>query len=184
MKKTTSILTLLALVTAAQAEDMNKGPAGAKNEATEQTTTTAPAPRVNQGTVARSAVTDAIENREPVGKLADVTTVTEKLYYFTELRDMEGETVTHRWEFNGQTMAEVAFPVRGQRWRIYSSKNLSPDWTGEWRVSVVDVAGKTLHTDTFMYTQAPAASAASGEMPKDNSMTGAADIKADASAKQ
>ena len=35
-------------------------------------------------------------------------------------------------------MAEVSFETGGQRWRVYSSKRLLPDWLGEWTVVLVD----------------------------------------------
>ncbi len=174
MKTIANVLATLAFVATAQAEDMNKGDAASmKTGPTEQATAPAPAPAPVQGTVARAAVTSRIENREPVDNLTDATTSTAKVYYFTELSDMEGQTVTHRWEHNGEIMAEIPFQVSGPRWRVFSSKNLMPDWTGEWKVSVVDASGNTLRADTFMYTQAPAASAMPGEMPKDT-MTGTA----------
>ena len=89
-----------------------------------------------------------------------------RIYYFTEIRDMAGQTVTHRWEHDGQVMAEVPFEVGGDRWRVYSSKNLEPSWTGEWKASVVDGSGATLSANTFTYNkaeQAPEAPAASPE---------------------
>lgn len=181
MKAIASVLTLLAFAAAAHAEDANAPAAATGVEPAEQSVAPAAAPAASQGTVARAAVTRAIENREPVDEVSDVTTDTERLYYFTELRGMEGETVTHRWEHNGQTMAEVAFQVGGPRWRVYSSKNLMSDWTGEWQVSVVDFAGNVLHRDTFMYTEAPAPSATSGAASPDAASGAAPDMKADAS---
>ena len=180
MKTIASVLAMLAFVATAQAEDMNKGDAASmKTEPTEQATAAGPAPAPVYGTVARAAITNGIENREPVDNLAQVTTKTGKVYYFTELHDMEGQTVTHRWEHNGEMMAEVPFQVGGPRWRVYSSKNLAPTWTGEWKVSVVDASGNTLRADTFMYTEAPEASAMPGEMSKDTMTRPAADTKAE-----
>ena len=85
------------------------------------------------------------------------------LYYFTEVRDMAGQTVKHRWEYGDQVMAEVEFEIGGPRWRVYSSKNLQPGWTGDWKVSVVDAAGNPLSVNTFTYTEAPAST--SSDMP-------------------
>lgn len=73
------------------------------------------------------------------------------VYYFTELRDMQGHTATHRWEHEGHTIARVRFPVRGRRWRIYSSKVLPSAMQGEWRVTVTDEQGRVLRTDGFRY---------------------------------
>jgi hypothetical protein len=150
-------------IIAVYADDMSSADA-MKAAPTDQAAASAPAPV--RGTVARATFTNGIENHEPVDKVTDVTK-TGKICYFTELRDMEGQTVTHRWQHNGETMAEVAFDVGGPRWRVYSSKNLAPELTGEWKVSVVDASGNTLRADTFMYTEAPDTNAASAETPKD-----------------
>ena len=98
----------------------------------------------NPGTVARSAFTSSIEDREPVDTLQQVNAMEQKVYFFTELRDMQGQTATHRWELNGEVMAEVAFDVKGSRWRVWSSKNLQPEWVGEWKVSVLNSANEVI----------------------------------------
>ena len=108
------------------------------------------------GTIARSAFTTDIENREPMNTVTKLDTDQHKIYYFTELKGMEGQQVTHRWEHDGKVMAEVPFQVGGPRWRVYSSKQLENDWTGEWKVSVVDGNGSTLGVNTFTYVSAPA----------------------------
>ncbi|MDH5648714.1 MAG: DUF2914 domain-containing protein, partial [Gammaproteobacteria bacterium] len=104
--------------------------------------------------VARAGFASDIQEREPVDNLKQLENNNEKIYYFTELKDMAGQTITHRWEHNGQVMAEIPFEVRGDRWRIYSSKNLDPSWTGEWKASVVTSGGETLSVNTFNYTAA------------------------------
>ena len=118
---------------------------------------TAPTP---SGTVARATFTKGVEDREPVDSVDALSTDDSKVYYFTELRDMAGQTVTHRWEHDGKVMAEVPFTVNGARWRVFSSKNLEPSWTGEWKVSVVDEAGGTLAVNTFTYEKSAGAPAA------------------------
>lgn len=126
----------------------------AKTEAAEQPQAAAPATPAPTGTIARSAFTTAVENREPVDSVNTLGTDTSKVYYFTELKGMEGQQVTHRWEYNGQVMAEVPFNVGGQRWRVYSSKQLDSVWQGEWKVSVIDANGGTLSVNTFTYEKA------------------------------
>ena len=66
---------------------------------------------------------------------------------------MTGKTVLHRWEYNGQVMAEVPLAVGGPRWRTYSSKNLEPLWLGEWAVSVVDDKGNVLAKRQLTFKQ-------------------------------
>lgn len=98
--------------------------------------------------VARHQFSSAIENREPVDALTDAMNVS-PLFYFTELMNFEGTVVTHRWYFNGNQMADVTFNVGGPRWRVYSSKQLLPEWDGEWVVEVLDEAGTVVATDTI-----------------------------------
>lgn len=183
MKVVISIVGILAFVFAAQAADMAQTDAKNMESTTsdQSMSATAPAEAPITGTVAREAITSDVENHEPVDKLSSVTTDTSKVYFFTELRDMEGQTVTHRWEYNGKVMAEVPFEVGGPRWRVYSSKNLLPDWTGDWKVSVVASNGATLDSDSFTYKPAPEPSAAAGDMPKEMSTGGAAEPKSEMS---
>jgi len=116
------------------------------------------------GSVARSVFTSAIEDREPVDEVRALENDATRIFYFTELVGMEGQTVTHRWEHDGQVMAEVPFDVRGARWRVYSSKTLDPSWLGAWRAAVVDAAGRVLASDEFEYVRAvPAATGAAPE---------------------
>jgi hypothetical protein len=162
MKKTLFILAgfgLAAPVLAEQATVPAADPAPqetATPAASEATPETAPA---QTGTVARATFTRGIEDREPVDSISTLSNDAGKVYYFTELRDMAGQTVTHRWEHNGKVMAEVPFTVNGSRWRVFSSKNLDQSWLGEWKVSVVNEAGATLAVNTFTYEKAAAAPA-------------------------
>ena len=122
----------------------------------------------SRGSVTRSAFTTVIEDREPKEDLSTLENAVPKVMYFTELRDMEGQTATHRWEYNGQVMAEVKFQVRGPRWRVWSSKSFVPGWTGKWKVSVLNAAGEVISEDELAYVeaaQAPAAAPADAAMP-------------------
>lgn len=103
------------------------------------------------GVVTRALFTRDIENREPVDTISTLTNNLTSIVYFTEIHDMAGQTVTHRWEYNGKIILEVPIKVGTSRWRAYSTKTLDPAWTGEWKVSVVDAAGGTLSVNTFSY---------------------------------
>jgi len=116
--------------------------------------TTETKPPAQSGEVARAVFTTGIKDREPVDQVTTLSTDKDKIYFFTEIRNMSGHIIKHRWEYNGKTMAEVEFGVGGPRWRVWSTKSLLPQWTGEWKVSVVDEAGKVLSESSFSYTQA------------------------------
>ncbi len=110
--------------------------------------------------IARVAFTSEIVDRDPVDRIAELTNDSRVIYFHSELLGLDGSEVLHRWEFNGQTMAEVPFRVGANRWRVWSSKRLDPVWLGEWRASVVSTDGRVLASETFRYTaSAPAAPA-------------------------
>lgn len=129
------------------------GHMGGEQAATDKTATEASAPEMmaNTGTVSRASFTSAVENREPTDQLSSVNNNQSEIMYFTELRDMAGQSVTHRWEHDGKVMAEVPFNVGGNRWRVYSSKKLDPSWTGSWKASVISANGETMSVSTFNY---------------------------------
>jgi hypothetical protein len=101
--------------------------------------------------VARAQFTTAVVNREPVDQVVKLDEQATRVYFFTDLRNLQGRTVTHRWEFEGQVVSEVAFKVGGPRWRVYSVKSLNPGETGKWTVFVVDESGWPLHATIFKH---------------------------------
>jgi len=106
------------------------------------------------GRIARSTFTTDIIDREPVNSITELPTAHERVFYFTELLGMAGQNVTHRWSYNDTVIAEVSFKVGGPRWRVWSSKNLAREWTGDWKVSVVNAAGEVLGGNRFTYVMA------------------------------
>ncbi|VAW98982.1 hypothetical protein MNBD_GAMMA22-1389 [hydrothermal vent metagenome] len=105
----------------------------------------------SQGSVTRSIFTTQVSEHEPTDKIDKLQSSYNSVYYFTELQDMSGQTAIHRWEYNGNVMAETKFTVSGPRWRVWSSKNLLPSWTGEWKVSVINGVGDVISEDVFSY---------------------------------
>ena len=98
--------------------------------------------------VARAVFTLDVRNREPTDTLTSLSNDHNKIYFFSELTGLGGQTVTHRWEYQGKTMGEVKFDVGGPRWL--------PQWTGEWRVSIIDGNGNEVGGGSFNYGEAAA----------------------------
>ena len=105
-------------------------------------------------TVIRAIFTSGVEDREPLDSVAEVKNDQRLIYFFSEFQNMSGEMVTHRWEYNGQVMAEIPFHVGGPRWRVWSSKNLEPYWLGQWTVTLVNAEGTVLESQSFRYSDA------------------------------
>lgn len=106
---------------------------------------------VPASSVALAQFTTAVENHEPIDAVAFLSTDHTQILFFTDLRGLTGETVTHRWEFDGKVMAEVPFQVGGDRWRVWSSKQLQAIWLGQWTVSVVKGDGEVIASESFSY---------------------------------
>lgn len=104
--------------------------------------------------VSRSAFTSAIENKEPVSELKTISNDVDRVYFFTELSGLKGNSIIHRWEYNNQTVAEITFEIAADRWRTWSSKNIVPSWTGTWTVSVLDEGGNIIDQNAFEYVDA------------------------------
>ncbi len=88
--------------------------------------------------VERGQFTTDVIDREPVDQVFTLTSDNQQVKFFTEIMDMQGQTVTHQWVFNDEVMFEKTFDIGGPRWRIWTSKNLQPGWTGQWTVNILD----------------------------------------------
>ena len=101
--------------------------------------------------VARGQFTSGISNREPVDRLILATPLIREVYFFTDLRHLQGRTVTHRWEYQGTVVSQKRFEVGGPRWRVNSKVEIAPEQVGKWSVTVIDESGWPLYTELFRY---------------------------------
>jgi len=110
----------------------------------------------SNGLVKRAQFTSGIQDREPIDQIDNLLNSVadedsaKQLYFFTEVAKLEGRTIYHRWQLNGEVLAEIPFEVKSNwRWRVFSSKKILPSMQGEWRVSVIDDQGNTLYSEQF-----------------------------------
>ena len=164
MKKLFALLSTLAVLPTyaaeyaqpAAAQSGANPPAAAQPAAAPATQSQAQPQAKSTGTVTRAQFTSAVQDREPVDKLSNLSNDQNRVYFFSEIKDAANQKITHRWEHNGKVVSEIGFDVGGNRWRVFSNKTLDPSQTGEWKVSVVDEAGSTLSASTFTYEAAQA----------------------------
>ena len=97
--------------------------------------------------------TTEIEDQEPVDSISFLDTQQSEIIFFTDVQGFAGETLIHRWEYQGQVMAQVPFDVQEDYWRGWSSKQLLPDWVGDWTVSVVKSDGEVIAAESFSYSR-------------------------------
>ncbi|MHB8535836.1 MAG: DUF2914 domain-containing protein [Sulfuricaulis sp.] len=129
-------------------------------EAAENRPADMPAETATAGRVTRALFTSEVKDHEPVDNISTLSNDKTRVYYFTEIHGMAGQTVIHRWEYKGKVLMEMPFKIGASRWRVYSMKTLDPSWLGEWKASVVDASGSSLSVTTFTYLKKPDAGTA------------------------
>ena len=93
-----------------------------------------------------------VEDRVPINIVEEADNSLGKIYFFTNIRNLDGERITHRWIYIDKIMADVSFDINGPRWRVWSSKNLWYTWIGKWKVQVLRMDGSLLYEKIFNYT--------------------------------
>jgi hypothetical protein len=107
--------------------------------------------QVYAGQVARGQFTSAVLEREPVDRVEVLESQQNQIVYFTELKDLQDQQITHQWVYDDEIIFEKSFTVKGPHWRVWSSKTLQPGWTGLWYVNTMDGEGIKLLTQSFEY---------------------------------
>lgn len=105
----------------------------------------------NDGKVARAMFTTEIVDREPVNRVLILENDKTELHFFTDLRHFEGQTINHRWEYEGQVVMTKSFEVKGPRWRVFSTRILESQQTGRWTVVITDAEDCPLKAVVFRY---------------------------------
>lgn len=107
--------------------------------------------QIQQGQVSRAMFTTRIENKEPVNQVLILENKYKQVYFFSDLRNLDGHKIIHRWEHDGHVVAEKVFSVKGPRWRATSTQLLDPTMLGRWTVVISDSDGCPLKAVVFQY---------------------------------
>lgn len=107
----------------------------------------------------RSLLVTDVQEREPVGDDIDTVQVDKesetKLYFFTDVKGLDGQTITYRWLHGDKPVFSKTVPVNGNyRWRSYTSKRIPYSMPGRWRVELLDSEGHLLTKHDFTVVQA------------------------------
>ena len=97
----------------------------------------------------RVAFTTAIDNKEPINNLQVIDRHdSQTIFFFSELKNLQGKRITHRWSFNGNVIYQKGFAVGGSRWRVWTEKAITP-FDGVVTVELVDAAGNILQSSSI-----------------------------------
>jgi hypothetical protein len=103
--------------------------------------------------VARAVICRTVVDREPVDPGTTFTVLEGKLYCFTQIVGAQDPVaIAHVWHFADTERARVELPVRGMRWRTFSSKIIQDHEIGQWRVDVLGPGDEVLHVLYFEVT--------------------------------
>jgi hypothetical protein len=106
--------------------------------------------------IVQSAFAISIKNHQPVNVVQQLNNNISKIYFFTDMRNFQGQTLTHQWSLNGWVAQSIPFEVKGNRWRVSSNKSLKPRSKGTWTVKVLDEQGKIIKQASVSYNKAQA----------------------------
>ncbi|MEH6593374.1 MAG: DUF2914 domain-containing protein [Halioglobus sp.] len=106
--------------------------------------------------VKRLLITDGVKANEPLGDISDIRQRSKveglvKIYAFSEIQNLQGETLHYRWLHSGKLIADVKVKVRSNSWRSYASKYLNSQMHGSWRVELESSEGELLAFTEFVY---------------------------------
>jgi hypothetical protein len=101
------------------------------------------------GSVANATFTSAISEGAPVDFRQEFSSTVPVVYYYGELLDLNGQTVTFRWSLEGKRMQESIVKVTRDRQPSWSAMKMQPQWTGDWTAEVVDGKGRVLDRRNF-----------------------------------
>ncbi len=104
---------------------------------------------VQEPSIARAIFTTKIIEREPVDQILMLGNKTQNIFFFTDLRHFEGQTVIHKWVYNNKVESVVKFKVKGPRWRVFSRIDIKPTQLGKWTVVIQDEFGRAVKASVF-----------------------------------
>jgi hypothetical protein len=104
------------------------------------------------GKIVRAILTSAVRDREPVDALVAGQPVSggKVVYFFTELRDLAGKSVEHRWMHGERVVSSFRYTIGSDRWRLYSRMPSGAAHKGRWQAVVVDGDGAILAVAPFL----------------------------------
>jgi hypothetical protein len=106
-----------------------------------------------QQNISEAEFAKKIIDRVPINIVREFDNSLGKIYFFTNIRNLQDTSITHRWIYNNKVMADVVFDIKGPRWRVWSSKNLWHTWTGKWIVEVLTSENEVLYKKEFNYIE-------------------------------
>ena len=119
-----------------------------KTESNKATETATPAsPHANGIKVMKTALCQAVKDREPQEELSSAK-VGDVVVGWMQIQSAEDTTITHRWIREGETISEVSLNVKtSPSYRVWSRKTIGG--AGSWKWQILDSSGNVLKEVAF-----------------------------------
>ncbi len=114
--------------------------------------TTAPLVQLSNPNLVRTLLTTELDNKEPVDEISTLWVNKDhasRVFYFTEIIDMKGQVLYHRWLRNNKLIYLKEINIIGKRWRAATSKLIVYSQAGDWTVRLEDAEGVVLNEINF-----------------------------------
>jgi hypothetical protein len=105
-------------------------------------------PALAQAPTVEAELATAIVDRMPEGGAQAFAAEVGEVYAWMRVTGAEGTTIHHVW-IRGEDEWSVPLIIGGSPWRTWSSKQIPPEWSGEWRVEIRDESGNMLEALSF-----------------------------------
>ncbi|MGR9046663.1 MAG: DUF2914 domain-containing protein [Gammaproteobacteria bacterium] len=103
--------------------------------------------------VTRALLARGMANKEPFKEIKTSIKVRKDkatgVFYFTEIKGMNGRHLYHQWVHEGRLVHKRPIEVRGNHWRVSTSKLFSFTRQGDWTVRLIDEEGKIYNEIRF-----------------------------------
>lgn len=119
------------------------------------TKTQPPIINIHSKDINRAIFSHTLKNKEPNSIIKDTVLLDKgglsRVYFFTDVKDRAGDTLTHTWYRNGKKIVKVRTPIGSDTWRCSSSKYLDKTMQGDWEVKITDKKGELVASGSFVF---------------------------------
>jgi len=101
----------------------------------------------------RARLAQGVSDLEPYGEVELPIIINNSeaqgVFYFTDIDKMKGSIVFHEWLKQEKSIYKRKFIIRGNRWRLSTSKLFDINSSGEWQVRLITQSGEVLNKINF-----------------------------------
>lgn len=105
----------------------------------------------DSGRIFSAVFTTQLKDDAATNQVLMLTNFYNKVFFVSDMRHFNGQKITHRWDYNGKTVASYSFDIKEPRVKISSSQVLKANQLGTWRVVITDEKGWPLKSVIFKY---------------------------------